>query len=123
MNSSMNSRRTAARAIRQQRKQDAGFMADQFPGVASIVIKMTYNQTGLLKALPRVVNFFPGSYAVFRVDCLNRECDNGGFDLTTVITQMIKAHKKAFKGDLGCEGARPSPDHSTIAYKVSIRYA
>jgi len=119
----MNSRKNAARAERQQRKLDAGFMAAQFPEVASIVIRMIYSQRGIQKSLPRVVNFFPGSYALFRVDCLNKECADGGFDLTQVITGMIRNRREDSKGDLSCEGNGPSADHSTIAYEVAIQYA
>lgn len=123
MNYSMNSRKHSARIERQQRKVDAGFMVAQFPEVASIVISMIYNQRGILKSLPRVVNFFPGSYALFKVDCLNKECIDGGFDLTYVITQMVRNRREASKGDLSCEGEGPSADHSTIAYEVAIQYA
>ncbi|HWR59856.1 MAG TPA: hypothetical protein VN328_13295 [Thermodesulfovibrionales bacterium] len=122
MNNSTNSRKNAARVERQQRKLDAGFMAAQFPEVASIVINMTYNQRGVQKALPRVVNFFPSSYALFRVDCLSRDCVDGGFDLTQVITGMIKNRREASKGDLSCEGDGPSAEHSTIVYEVAIQY-
>jgi hypothetical protein len=123
MNYSMNSKKTSARLARQQRNLDAGFMVAQFPEVASIVVNMTYNQRGILKSLPRVVNFFPGSYALFRVNCLNKECVDGGFDLTQIITQMVGNRKEASKGDLSCEGAGLSADHSTIAYEVAIQYA
>jgi len=122
MNYSMNSKKTAARLARQQQNLDAGFMVAQFPEVASIVINMTYNQRGILKSLPRVVNFFPGSYALFRVDCLNKECVDGGFDLSQLITGMIRNHKEAAKGDLICEGNSTSASHSTIAYEVAIQY-
>ena len=126
MNNSMNSRnsrKNAARVERQQRKLDAGFMVAQFPEVASIVISMMYNQKGILKSLPRVVNFFPGSYALLRIDCLNKECADGGFVLTQVITGMVRNRREAAKGDLSCEGNGPSADHSTIAYEVAIQYA
>jgi hypothetical protein len=123
MNNSINSRKNAARMERQQRKIDAGFMVNKFPQVASIVISMMYSQRGIQKSLPRVVNFFPGSYALFRIDCLNKECIEGGFDLTQVITEMVRHGRKATKGDLSCEGDGPSADHSTIAYEVAIQYA
>ncbi len=107
---------------KQQRKLDAGFMVAQFPEVASIVISMMYNQRGIQKSLPRVVNFFPGSYALFRIDCLNKECVDGGFDLTQVIAGMIRNRRETAKGDLSCEGDRRSADHSTIDYEVAIQY-
>ncbi len=122
MNNSINSRKNAARIEKQQRKLDAGFMVTQFPQVAKIVVSMMYNQRGIQKSLPRIVNFFPGSYALFRVDCLNKECVDGGFDLTQVITGMIRNRKEVAKGNLCCEGDGPSADHSTIVYEVAIQY-
>jgi hypothetical protein len=123
MNYSVNNRKSAARIERQQQKVDAGLMDVQFPEVAGIVISMMYNQRGIQKSLPRVVNFFPGSYALFRVDCLNKECVDGGFDMTQIITGMIRNRREVAKGDLSCEGEGPSAGHSTIAYEVSIQYA
>jgi hypothetical protein len=122
MNNSMNTRKNAARMERRQRKLDAGFMDAQFPEVAGIVISMIYNQKGIQKSLPRVVNFFPGSCALFRIDCLNKECVDGGFDLTQVITGMIRSRREAAKGDLRCEGDSPSDNHSAITYEVTIKY-
>ncbi len=122
MSNNTNNRKHAARIQRQQRKLDAGFMNAQFPEVTGIVISMLYSQMGIQKSLPRVVNFLPGSYAVFRIDCLNKECVDGGFDLTQVITGMIRNRREAARGDLSCEGNCPSANHSTIAYKVAIQY-
>ena len=112
----------AAREEKQQRKLDAGFVEAQFPEVAGIVVSMIYNQRGIQRSMPRVVNFFPGSYALFRIECLNKECVDGGFDLSQVITGMIRNHKEAAKGDLTCEGNSTSANHSTIAYDVAIQY-
>ena len=119
MNYSM---KRTARLERQQRKLDAGFVEAQFPEVAGIVISMIYTQSGIQKSIPRVVNFFPGSCALFRIDCLNKECVDGGFDLSQVITRMIRNHKEAAKGDLICEGNSTSANHSTIVYDVAIQY-
>jgi len=117
--------KSAARTERMQRRLDAGSVATHFPEVASIVIHMTYNQRGVAKSLPRVVNFFPSSCALLRVDCLNKDCVDGGFDLTPVIRGMIRNHRETSTGDLSCEGSGPSPsvDHSAIAYELTIRYA
>ncbi len=122
MNNSINSRKNAARTERLQQRLDAGFMATQFPEVASIVISMIYNQKGIKESLPRTVNFFPGSYAFFRVNCLSKECVDGGFDLTQVIAGMVGKRKEAAKGELSCEGSGSSAEHSAIVYEVSIKY-
>lgn len=122
MNNSINSRKNAARTERLQQRLDAGFVAAQFPEVASIVISMIYNQKGIKESLPRTVNFFPGSYAFFTVNCLSKECVDGGFDLTQVIAGMVGKRKEAAKGELSCEGSGSSADHSAIVYEVSIKY-
>ncbi len=122
MNNSMYSRKNTARAERLQRKLDAGSVGTHYPEVASIVISMMYTQRGVLKALPRNVHFSPSSYALFRIECLNKECVDGGFDLTQVITGMIRNRRGTAKGNLNCEGDGPSADHATIDYNVVIQY-
>lgn len=104
-----------------QRRIEAGSVTKHFPEVANIIITMMYKQSGI-KALLRTVNFFPDSYAFFRIDCLSKDCTDGGFDLTQVITAMIRNRRETSKGDLGCEGNDPSAGHSDIAYEVAIQY-
>jgi hypothetical protein len=123
MNANRNNSNNAARMERQQKKLDAGLVNAQFPGVTDIAIRMIYRHRGILKSLPRIVNFFPGSYALFRIDCLHKECVHGGFDLNQVITGMIRNHREAGKGKLGCKGDGLSADHSTIDYEIAIQYA
>jgi hypothetical protein len=122
MINSINSRKNAARAEKQQRKLDAGFMAARYPEVADIVVRMLYNQRGVQKSLTRSVHFSPDSYALFRIDCLSKECVDGGFDLTPVITGMIRNRREAARGELSCEGEGSAANHSTIAYEVAIQY-
>jgi len=123
MKNNANSRKNAARTERQQQKVEAGFVSAHFPGVANIVISMIYNQVGLNKSLLRTVNFFPDSYAFFRVDCVNRDCVDGGFDLTKVITTTLGKRGETAKGKLNCEGNGPAAGHSAITYEVDIQYA
>ncbi|MBF0559110.1 MAG: hypothetical protein HQL08_10060 [Nitrospirae bacterium] len=117
----MNNKKNAARAERRQQKIDSGFVQAIFPEVSSIVINMTYNQRGLRQSLPRTVNFFPSSYAFFTVECLNKECVEGGFDFTRIISGMVGNRKAVTKGELGCQGG-PVTDHSDIVYEVAISY-
>jgi len=119
----MNNKKYEARTERQQHKVEAGFMAEHFPEVKGIVISMMYKQKGVAKALLRTINFFPESYAFFIVDCLSKDCIDGGFDMTRVITEMIGNRKGNTKGELGCEGNTTSAEHSTIVYEVTIQYA
>jgi hypothetical protein len=118
----MNNReKHAARSERKQQKIEAGLVAAIYPNIESIIITMMYSQKGIRQSLPRTVNFFPGSYAFFTVDCLSKECVQGGFDFTRIINSMINNRKETSKGEFSCEGG-PVVDHSAIVYEVAIQY-
>jgi hypothetical protein len=114
--------RHAAKADKKQQKIDSGLMSSLFPEVSSIVINMQYKQKGVRDALPRTVNFYPGSYAFFRVDCLSKECIEGGFDFTHIMSKMVRSKAKTSKGEINCEGDSAA-SHSSIIYEVAIQYS
>lgn len=118
----MANRNNAAQAEKKQKRLDAGSLANHFPDVAAIVVSMSYKQLGLKQAMPRTVNFVPSSCAIFSIDCLSKDCTDGGFDLTAVISGMVRKHEKSIKGELTCEGGS-TRDHSSIAYEVTIQYS
>ena len=107
---------------RNQRRLDAGLLSRHYPEVASIVISMMYKQNGIAHPIQRIINFFPGSYAFFNIDCLSDDCVDGGFDMSRIIHSMIRNHSELSKGELGCDDSGPRPDHSNIVYKVAIQY-
>jgi hypothetical protein len=111
-----------AKAEKKQQREDAGILSDLFPKVRKISISMMYNQTGVLEPLSRTVNFFPGSYAIFRLNCLCSECGEGGFEFSRTITGMVKSHKTASKGKTDCDHCA-SPECSDVAYDIKIEYA
>ncbi len=104
-----------------QKRREAGSIATHFPEVASIDMNMTYNQTGT-KSILRTFHFTPSSYALFTVNCLRKDCVDGGFDLTQVITAMIRNRRVDAKGTLSCKGTDSSTNHSDIVYEVVIQY-
>jgi hypothetical protein len=118
----MFSRNNQSRIEKNQQRLDAGFVSTHFPGVASIVINMMYKQKGIMNPIQRTLNFFPGSYAFFRLDCLSDDCVDGGFDMSSIITSMIRNHREITEGELGCDDTGPRPDHSNIVYEVAIQY-
>jgi hypothetical protein len=121
----MNNNKHAAMMERKQemmqQRREAGSVATHFPEVATIVMNMTYNQSGS-KSILRTFNFTPNSYAFFIVNCLRKDCIDGGFDLTKVITEMIRNRRAVAKGALRCEGTDSSTNHSAIVYEVDIHY-
>ncbi|MFZ3122665.1 MAG: hypothetical protein WA104_04770 [Thermodesulfovibrionales bacterium] len=103
----------------------AGLVSDRFPTVSGIVIHMTYYRKAAIPLLMvRTVNIFPTSYAYFKMDCMIKGCDGGGFDLTSVVTNMVKTHKKMRNGSLNCSGTSDDigSDHARIEYETVIRY-
>ncbi len=121
--STMHSRNNKARIEKNQQRLDAGFMSKHYPEVESIVISMMYIQTGIRNPIPRIMNFSSGSYAFFKFDCLSKDCDDGGFDMTRIVTSMISNHSETSKGELGCDDSGPRTGHSEITYEVAIQYA
>ena len=104
-----------------RQKSEAGSVATRFPEVASIIMSMTYSQKGS-RAILRTFHFTPNSYAFFVVNCLRQDCVDGGFDLTQVITAMIRNREADVKGTVSCKGTDSSTSHSDIVYKVAIQY-
>ncbi len=105
-------------------KEAAGLISDRFPGISRIVFRMTYYQRGARSVLMvRTMNFAPSDYAYFHMDCTREECIDGGFDLTPVVTGLIRDGKKSVKGKLCCDGrgATLQPHHVSIGYEVSIQ--
>lgn len=112
----------------ESKKQDniaAGLVSDRFPSVSGIVIHMTYYRKAAIPLLMvRTVNIFPTSYAYFKMDCMIKGCDGGGFDLTSVVKNMVKTHNKMRNGSLNCSGTADAieSDHARVEYKTVIQY-
>lgn len=112
----------------EQKKEDkiaAGLVSEHYPQVSGMVIHMTYYQKASNPVLMlRTVNFFPTSYAYFHMACMIKGCVDGGFDLTSIVDNLIRNHKRSAKGKMVCsgEGDSLSPDHAHISYEIRIHY-
>jgi hypothetical protein len=112
--------------LNKQRRLETGLISECFPEVSFIIIQMTYYLKGVSEAsMVRTVNFWPSRHAYFNMDCMNKDCVNGGFDLTPVIRVMIKKHEKSGVGSLSCKGkiSNQASQHSRIDYKITIQYS
>lgn len=111
--------------LKKQNTSAAGLLSERFPHVAGMVIHMTYFQNGINPVLMvRTLNVFPTSPAYFKMDCMIKGCDNGGFDLTPVIKNMIKMRIKEKKGSSDCKGKVDAVtcDHASVDYDIAIKY-
>ena len=115
----------AKRELKNQNNIAAGLVSEQFPSVSGMVIHMTYYRKAVIPLLMvRTLNIFPTSYAYFKMDCMIKDCNGGGFDLTSAVAGMVQAHKKEGQGTLICRGIADTvdSDHASIEYKAVIRY-
>jgi len=111
--------------LKKQANIDAGLVSDCFPTVSGITIHITYYRKAAVPVIMvRTVHIFPSSFAYFNMDCMIRNCDGGGFDLTHVIATMVKTSKTARKGELVCKGTVDMlpADHASIQYEALIQY-
>ncbi|MBF0329563.1 MAG: hypothetical protein HQL10_10440 [Nitrospirae bacterium] len=111
--------------LKRQNNVAAGLVSERFPSVSGIVINMTYyRQTANPVLMKRTVNIFPTSYAFFKMDCMIKGCEGGGFDLSSVVANMVKEHKKLKKGNFVCKGKIDSiaSNHAHIEYEAVIQY-
>jgi hypothetical protein len=121
----MNNKHTSMMERKQEmmrQRREAGSVSTRFPEVSSIIMNMTYSHKGA-RSILRTFHFTPDSDAFFVVNCLRQDCVDGGFDLTEVITAMIKNRSMDTKGSLSCKGREPYVGHSDIVYEVAIQYA
>lgn len=114
--------------LNKQQRLTSGLVSERFPEVSGIVIQMTYYHKAANPVLMvRTVNVIPTGYAYFNMDCMIKDCVDGGFDLTSVITDMVKQHKKLGKGKLVCNGngkdVTLASDHASIVYEIKIQYS
>jgi hypothetical protein len=56
------------------------------------------------------------------MSCLSRDCVDGGFDMSRIITEMIRSRSRARTGELDCEGNESKACPAHVAYEIAIAY-
>ncbi len=111
--------------FKKQMNEAAGLVSDRFPSVAGMIITMNYYQGSVKSPLMiRTVNIYPTSYANFKMSCMTKGCNDGGYELSAVLEKMVKTQTKMSKGSLLCSGKTdtPSNGHAHIEYEAVINY-
>jgi hypothetical protein len=72
--------------------------------------------------------WWPDSDAFFEINCLDRECICGGFDLSRVIGEALRNRQTVVEGQLTCAGwqdrerYRKNTCYNTLDYRLAIKY-
>lgn len=110
---------------REERQAEAGLVSEKFSRVERIIIRMTYQQGGDRPDLmERTVNFFPSSFAYFRMRCFNPGCEDGAFDLGPAVAGLVRRRGADASGTMKCSACShvPPGERATISYLISARY-
>jgi hypothetical protein len=101
-------------------------LRERLPSVAGVVFSMTYFQkeTADTPLMLRTVNFYPTSEADFNMRCMNRDCLEGGFDLTGAVLGMVRKKKRSARGEMRCSGKNKAlpADHASVSFQIAVKY-
>jgi hypothetical protein len=121
---SPNQKKTEARIERIRLRTESGLVSEHFPGVSHLLVRMIYRNKATPLLMIRTVNFASSDNAYFNMACMDRDCMNGGFDLTQEIDDLVKTHKDSAQGRMHCNGLDkvPASCSAMIDYVISISY-
>jgi len=110
---------------REERQAEAGLVSERFSRVERIVIRMTYQQGGDRPDLmERTVNFFPSSFAYFRMRCFNPGCEDGSFDLGPAVAGLVRRRGAEATGTMKCNScSNMTPEErASISFSIAAEY-
>lgn len=110
-------------------RYDHRLISSVFPTVVKIVIEYEVEHRSAFgeSREKHVSTHTPDMIATFLIDCLNRECTSGIFDLKSDIYSMVRESKSILEGEQKCSGSE-APDHmyqscsGHLKYKIIIEY-
>ncbi|MEJ7732960.1 MAG: hypothetical protein WKG00_27660 [Polyangiaceae bacterium] len=112
-------------AARRQREDDAPRLHDKVPGLESLKLEVDEVRgaeavAGATHIRRVVVEHAP---ALFVIPCSDRECKEGGHDVSEPILESLGAQKTSFDGRHACAGQVPTgPCGLTMRYRASATY-
>lgn len=89
-----------------QRVKESPSLADEFPRLKSLTVKLEYHDSDNLEKCNRLkymVNLH-NVKSVFRFKCPNNECIRGDFDLSKEIAAAVIKHRTTVTGEMNCKG-------------------
>jgi len=119
--------------LQRQRRADcyrtSAPIAERFPSVQSLMITATFKEPDWGQdPPPRVLDYNDGSKAHFEIECPHRECLDGGFDLSSLVNDMIQKHQSKAVGKVVCQGWQDRERmnkhrcFSELSYSIEVLY-
>ncbi len=114
------------RRERQQREDSAPRLSTEVPALKNLRLVISYHR-GDVAVQPghtRVV-VVQRAPALFQVTCADKECKNGGHDITEDVMNHLRAGDKVFSGSATCDGELGTPPTrcgSELRYEAEATY-
>ncbi len=111
-----------AREARQAAYESTPTLAERHPKVAEVGVSLQFTlPDGKPHSSPHRRLFMPDMQAFFDMQCPDRDCSNGGFDLEAAIDTAVRSRSRESSGRLDCKGKR-NRDACGIAldYNVAV---
>ena len=110
--------------------QESLTLAEKFPALKALTIDLGYfNALGTSKNSQ--IRFTPNldtGKSVVRIDCPNRGCIRGDFDLTDELASAIATQQPSVAGEICCRGWQSKttidtvPCHNILRYTLNLTY-
>lgn len=90
---------------RQRREDEAPRLSDRVPDLKNLRLSIAFSRgdASVQPSHTRVV-VVQRAPALFVVPCANKDCKNGGHDITQQVLDGLRDHKTTFTGTVRCSG-------------------
>jgi hypothetical protein len=111
-----------AREARQTAYESTTTLAQRHPKVAEIGVELQFTLPGgKPHSSPHRRLFMPDMQAFFNVQCPDRDCSDGGFDLEPSVDNAVRSRNGRFVGQLACRGKRNrEPCGISLDYSIDV---
>jgi hypothetical protein len=127
MEATLRRKRTNAGVTAEQRRlreDEAPRLRDQIPAVEELTIlieETTRDGVGATTHKRRIV--VDSAPALFEIACSDRDCIDGGFDITDQMMGALRSGKPIIEGEMTCSGTvADAPCSHTIQYTARAAY-
>lgn len=114
-------------ARRQQSEDDAPRLTSEVPRLRTLKLSLSFRRgsVSLVESAHRRVVIVPRAPALFWVACADRECREGGHEITDSVMRALRSGETHFSGEEPCQGtlgAAESQCNGVLVYEAEATY-